>query len=390
MDPMQYDTSTQQPTHNIPNVVSPPWGQVAPTAKAKVVRPWWAIGLIAIAALALPATSATAAYMALYQRPDVVLSDSIVHLLTEKSPITADGTFTMDTEEVAVTVTLASKSKTGDSATATTVTLMFKKDELTGKSLTVKANEVHTKDGIIYLKLSDLKQAANDLIDMYSSATVENYSQLGGSMTVSEARKSLHESVDPIVQKFDGQWIKFDPSNFDEDMGTNDKTYDCTVEALKKFQNESDVKELQDVYMKHPFLNVTKELGMKDGSLGYEIKYDEAKGKAFSDASKDTSIVKALDACGIDSGEQSTTSTEYGVTDNSTVEVWVNMWSHKLTAVKYDGSLKEGSAGKEWASLHFDSTIAYNKPVTIETPKNAKTFKELLESLYSAGSTVEI
>lgn len=363
---------------------------VTPVVKTKASRPKWLLPLVIVVVALLLVGGAAAVYKFWYQNPTKVLSDSVLHLVTEKDPVTANGTFSVDSENASALFTFDSASKSSEGTLAGTVKITPKSDDFGGKSFTVKANGVFTKDGVTYLKVSDVKQAVADFVNLYVDQLAKSYKDMGYTITdadLNQARSSMHTAVDPIVEKFDGQWIKLTADDLDGDTDKSAKQYRCATDALKKLQNESDVKELNEVYKKHPFVSVTKELGAKNGSLGYELSYDKAKAKEFADASKDTAIAKAFDACDDTSSSSSSTSPDdKDTTETKTFQVWVSRWSHKLTGVTYEGT-STGSSDGEKTTLKLTATMSYNKPVTIEAPKGAKSFKELLDSFKSVTST---
>ena len=170
------------------------------------------------------------------------------------------------------------------------------------------------------------------------------------------------------------------------------KEYKCYTDAFKKLSTKENANELTDVYKKNQFIVVGKKLGSKDGSLGYDVTIDKTKAKAFGEATKNTAVAKALDACEDKDGKKTTDSAakKSDTTEVKTFQVWVSRWSHQLTKVIYEGVTTDESDGDK-TTVKVDLGLKYGNAGGVDIPANAKTLdevKESLESITSASGTV--
>ena len=370
-----------------------PPSQPGSGSKKKVV-----IGGILAAVLVLLIGGGAAAYKMWYQNPNKVVGDALLSVL-DATTGTATGTATVDSKEVSVKVTTDGKSSKDAAGSDTTITFTMKSGELAKKDFTVKAGTVLTKDGVVYVKLSNLEDAANSLLDAYIKTQVKAQieyqnaiyrTQTGKDMTeaqkkqleqqvMTQASKAAKEQMNPIVKKFDNQWIKIDLKEFSDEAG---KAQKCLTDAYTKLHDDKSVrKEIVTTYEKNQFVVIKDELGAKNGSLGYLVDLNEDKAKQFGKDFKETDFAKDVNKCIKDAGGETDDATD-DLTDDSTkspikdgrFEIWVDRWSHKLTGIHYEAAVDE--AGSQ-AKMVADYSFKLGASADVEIPKDAKTLDDL-------------
>ncbi|MGB4762195.1 MAG: hypothetical protein WBP12_02440 [Candidatus Saccharimonas sp.] len=351
------------------------------------------IAAVVVVAVLLLLGGTAAAYKFWYQNPEKVLGDSLVHLLTEKGPVTTDGTLNVLTDTVNVAV--AMKGGGGPSAYTTdaTVELNIKKGELKGQKLTLKGSGIYKQDGTFYIKANDVNELVGDFADAYTDYTANEYEELGYRLTKGEQdrlRGQIVDSLAPFVTKVDGQWIRIsaDDLNQQED-GVGDQ-YECYVKAFQGIGDKTKLNEISDIYKTHRFVTVNKELGAQDGSLGYEIEIDNTKAKEFGKQVRDTTIGKSIQACN-DMADDTNADSAVDTAEDAKVnklQVWVSRWSHKLTHIVYDAEATSESL--ENARVELDIKLGYGKKVDIPDPKDAKSLQEVIDSFESVDSSSAI
>ncbi len=373
-------------------VVAPVVAPVAAPINSKKPKKLAPILIALVAVLVIG--GGAAAYKFWYQNANKVVHDSLQNLLTEDGPVTSAGTFTFKSDDANVVAAFSSALVNKTAKGNVTVTFSGDKGVLKGKTLTLKGEGVYAEDGNLYFKADDLKKTAIDFTDIYIENLASEYEAMGYTITddqVKSAKEATLKQVTTVVSKVDGQWIKVSADDMKKNDEEASKEYVCYTDVVKRLTNSKDGKdgeELSKIYKENTFIVVKKELGSKDGSLGYEIEVDKTKLKEFQEKAKDTAIVKAFNDCDKDSSSASDTeaSEDSTTTEVKAFQVWVDRWSHKLTSVTNE-TVTIDKANKETASAKLNATMDYSKSVTVETPQNAKSFTELMESLESIGST---
>ena len=102
--------------------------------------------------------------------------------------------------------------------------------------------------------------------------------------------------------------------------------------------------EMTNLAMAHQFMTVGKELGTKDGSVGYEMAFDVTQLKAFLNGAIDSKVYDAIVSCDLPGAASASSKADAHasinkLTDaevkqamaNTKIEIWADQWSHKLT-----------------------------------------------------------
>lgn len=366
----------------VPAAAAAPMAPLPKKSKKKFI-----IGGVIAAVLVLLGGGGALAYT-MYQQPDKVVADGLVNVIKAKMT-GATGTATIASEDVALTVDVTGKSSDNASALTADVKVKLKSGTLSGNEFDVTADSVFVKDGTLYFRLSNLDKVFDAYLDaMFSSDTY------GSSADQYKAyAKSMYS---PILAKINNQWIKVsadDLKDIDKDSSDDMK---CLTDAFNKLRDDKNVsKEVADTYKANKFITIKEKLGTKDGSMGYLLDFDKDKAKQFGDALENTDFGKSVKDCTKDSSSSSSSSAadETNI-KNGRFEVWVSQWTHQITQVKASGEDADNAKN----TFSFDLKPTYNKLETVDTPKDAKSIKELqseiesliLSSASSSSSSFEI
>lgn len=340
------------------------------------------IGLILGAILLMGLGGSAAAYNLWFQNPDKVLVDAAVNAMKAESA-KINGTFVWQNDDASLTVTPL--SQTNKTATSLRAKVAFKAKTEETKAfdgMTMDADMIYKMDGTVYFKLTDVKKNFDNVADALIEQQMKASVDAGTPMT--DADKELmsgivKEMYQPIAEKLDNQWIVI---KADKKAAAADERK-CVADVYKKLSNDDLANEVASAYRDNKFVTVKRELGVKDGSVGYELDLDEKKAEKFEAAFKKTSIGKALAKCSVDDqADDVTDKQDEDQFKSSTFNVWIDRWSHELTSIDFEAVMKEKGAG----SLKGEFATEFNGDVMITTPKDAKTFDEIFEGFNPFGA----
>lgn len=343
--PMQPNDTTVQPLDNSEKPV---------VAKTGIFKNKKLIIGIAIAVILVIITGFSVLAVNIYQSPQKVITDSIISAVTAKSAI-YEGTLTSSNKDtktdVSVKVTTKNTGVVGSLNAEVTVSV-------DGKKFAVNGDALVDKEGDLYFKVGGLQAMVDEFVK--SSGISETYP------------KSV-KSVNDIVKKIDGTWVRISSKDLETYGDQYSKAKTCINKATDQFKNDSvAIAEVTDLYKKHEFIVIDKSLGEKDGSFGYIIKGDNKEAKLFAEGLKATKIYKSLNSC--DSSfaisEPGNFTAPVEEDGEQAVELWVNIWSHKIT--KISTSSNDGGT-----AMSFVLKPNYDQKVEIETPKTSITLSEL-------------
>lgn len=354
-------TPLSSPTPLAPSPVSPQPPLTLKSPKKKGLL----IGIIIVIILLLGA-GVVLAYRFWYQNPEKVVTDAITHAITAKSVIYT-GNLAVASDEAKVKIAVTGKQADATGALDATATI-----SAAGTDYTVKGSALIDKSGDLYFKFEHLDDIVNELKKQV----------LGSS-----ADSTVSSLIDQLKAKIDGTWIKVSSSDLKDFSDSYATTKTCLDNAVKTFQNDkSAAKQVTDLYKQHQFITIKKELGAKDGSLGYELTGNDDASKAFAKGLENTKLYKQLHSCDSSftiNADDLTASTDSS--DKSTVTVWVSRWTHEFTKATIDDT-SDGTT----TNLSVEPT--FNQPVTVTAPAKSTTLKQLesdienlVESVYAAS-----
>jgi hypothetical protein len=319
------------------------------------------IGGIIAGVLVLLIGGGVAAYQFVYQNPTNVMTDAVMHAIQSKT-ILYSGTIasTSDGTKIDVKVTGASatitQNKVDVEATITT----------NGKTYAVKGSSVVDKSGTLYIKLANVRSLLDTVMSQVGIKTA---------------------AFDSLISTIDNKWIMITADDLSSYNGATAKVQTCISTAASKFTNDTTAKkELTDDYKQHPFLKIDNNLASQTiggiDSMGYSLSVDTSKVKAYLDVANKSQFVKDLKACDSSIKLNSSDVTPSASGDTTTVHAWVSRWGHDFTRLEV-----AGGSGTNTSSLTVDPV--FNKPVTIDTPKNALTIKQIQDEFTKALTAYE-
>jgi hypothetical protein len=349
-----YTPVTPQPLSPLPpaSFSTPVDTPQMPSMPQKKARRKWLIPAIVAGILVVLGGSSALAYKFWYQNPQKVMSDSLMHAIEAKS-LSYKATSKVESPSGTFTITLNGASKDGANSIDASVLV-----DAEGKTYTIKGSAVIDKKSDIYIKVANVDALLADFQAQLPS--------------------SLNSVLTTFIAKINDQWIKISNDKIKSFSDEYAKLQKCTQSAVEKIRaDKSYSSEIVDLYKAHSFLSISKELGSKDGSLGYEVKSDTKAGKAFGEGFKKTKTFKMLHDC--DDSFSVDTSNESGTADTPKVQVWVSRWTHEITKVTTNGKSGEGTM-----SAVFEPV--FNKDVTVKTPEKSKSVDELMGDIQELES----
>jgi hypothetical protein len=344
-----------------PETQTTPYMGVTPTKKShkKAI-----IGVLVAVLLVLG--SATAAFGLWYNKPENVVADSFMKVLTAKS---SEGTVSAKvTEKGSPTVTAGGDFKQSEASEVlgnAKVTI-----DNNGKVNTIDGSFAVSKDQTFYVKINQLKKAVDALTE--AEPMVGVYTQI----------------FDDVIKSVDGKWVSISQSDIKELTGEDqtDKEMVCVEQKYNEFlKDNKQQQELRALYEKHPFIKV-KSVGMEtvDGvySNRYELTGDEKVANDFANGVKSLTVFKNIDGCleqdlakDINDELKDSVKTDNG--EKTKVEYWVGVVSHE--PVKFNVvSTKDGS------TMNLELKPKLNTKPSVEMPKADKTLKDLSKDIEAA------
>lgn len=239
------------------------------------------------------------------------------------------------------------------------------------------------------MKFNEIDTLVDRVADAVIDAQVEQYRQFGLTMSeeeVAQARQEMMAEITPIVEKINNKWIKFSGNKDNSEMSEQQQ---CITDAFEKLQKDAAMRdEFMEAYRDNKFIVIEDELGVKNGSFGYVLGYDEAKAKVFGDAAEKTTFIKEIEKCNdSDFGGSSTFDTDSSTNDGMDirVELWVSQWSHQITAMSFDATDSSSLSGND-TNINLDMTMGYDKTDNLTVPDNAIDANDLLNELEAGAA----
>lgn len=325
--------------------------EVTPTPGTAVKKKKGLIITLILAALVMLGLGL--AYVYWYQNPNKVVSDAVVNALAADS-LTYTGTVTTAGETKMVVTLNGGAAMEGGSVNAK---FAFDVD---GKKYTLDGNGIIDEKSDLYVKVQNI----DGLVNNYRRAMPAE----------------SHGLFDKIIDKIDDKWIKIsseDVKSYSAELANIQK---CTAELAKKMQTDKKIEsELMDLYKKHPFVTIDKNLGAKNGSLGYVLSFNQDIAKEFAKEYKKSSLydfmVKCDDSFAI-KDDDVLEQYKDEVSTKANVELWVDRWTHQITKLSIKDESESGTT-----NIAFEPK--FNRPVSIVTPSDSITIEQLQNDIQS-------
>lgn len=329
-------------------------------------------------------------YFLWWQNPNKMVSDAVVDLLSSDK-VEAKSKYLLKSDDAKVEITL--NTNMNDKQGSGDAVALISWDSV--KDAKVNINGVIDKDGALYVKADNLRDAADVVItaavdDLAKQYQEESLSQ-GANLSESEladlkasTRAQYEQMVEPIIEKVNEQWIKFKA----DDSERNDKTK-CYLDVFNEAQKDKKLsREIASAYNKNQFMIIKEEVESKNGSRGFKIDISSQesvdKMKAFVSELKTTDFAKKLEGCDPNALSSIDRSMDnYGKSAKGEVTVWVNSL-HQLTSFKF---YEKDGGGTEYT---FEGDVEVGKAKDVTVPTGARDFKDVYKEIQESYYTQTI
>ena len=272
------------------------------------------IGIVA-AVLVAVGCGVVAAIMLMGQGDPV--SKAVLKLAEGKAPtnVAVNGTIDVtptdkDSVLTNLKIDLKSDATTNSMINHTTANITASLDQM-GK-IEIEAEEVYAESGDLYIKIDGLADAINNL----SAGTQQNYmvtdcisdedaatnclsEEMMVDTTTEESGLDMFDAFSGIVEIIDGEWLRVsvDQLKAVTDSMDSNNSLSCLTDVAQEAKNSSN--SIAELYRKYPFIGSTTEgvtVASKNSPV-YRVMFDREKFTSYSDALKDSTIVKKAISC---------------------------------------------------------------------------------------------
>lgn len=238
-------------------------------------------------------------YFAYYSKADKVAFDAVNHILqAENVALEGTGSIQFSGEAAAespiksITINTSAAGKTLPFSSSTQALVYLNQDVIPySEPLKVSVQDIMLKDGMIYLRISELAD------------TIESLYKFAG--------EEVDESILALVDLIEGEWWQISLSDILTEMGADDTTagvyqdmYGCTLGVLQGDSSD----EIAKIYKDHQFVNVrpvqyleedsaTDHIKLAGGYQAYRISLNKAELAAFVNQIPDTDAASEFVAC---------------------------------------------------------------------------------------------
>ena len=276
------------------------------------------IGIVA-AVLVAVGCGVVAAIMLMGQGDPV--SKAVLKLAEGKAPtnVAINGTIDVtptdkDSVLTNLKIDLKSDATTNSMINHTTANITASLDQM-GK-IEVEAEEIYAESGDLYIKIDGLAEAMNDLSTMTQGASLQNSvvtdcindegastDCLSEDMTVDmapeESGLAVFDTFSGVLEIIDGEWLRVsvDQLKAVTDSMDSNNSLSCLTDVAQEAKNSSN--SIAELYRKYPFIGSTTEgvtVASKNSPV-YRVMFDREKLTSYSDALKDSTIVKKAISC---------------------------------------------------------------------------------------------
>ncbi|MFI5212513.1 MAG: hypothetical protein ACHQTE_00950 [Candidatus Saccharimonadales bacterium] len=324
-------------------------GATRPSAPKKKILLWAVLATVVV----ILGVGTALAYNLWYQNPQKVVTDSIINAVHAKT-VSYTGSFTM-TGDTKANLLFNGNAVAGTGSLNAAVTF-----DIANKPYTLNASGLMNDKHDVYLKIKNIKSLS------------DSYRQ--------QLPPASQPTFDKIIATIEDKWIKMSADDVASYSASASKAQTCLSDTVKKFQDDKNASnEIATIYQNHQFIKIDKKLGSKGGSLGYSLSSDDTAAVAFARDFKNTQLYKSLHNC-----DSSFTINDKDLTGSSTnngqaphVELWVSRWSHQITKLL----VTDASGSSSQTKTSFVIQPVFNGKVTVTTPTNATTLKQLTQDI---------
>lgn len=372
--------------------VTPPAAVVTPPLETTPVVPAavppkksgkkkWIIAGVVAALVVVVGGGGVFAYTA-YQNPEKVLMDGVVNVFGD---LPTSGKASLSYKTADSSFDLAVDAKRDDTLATGLLTVKYKADTI---NLEGSANFAAAVSGDGYIKINDLDKLAKTAIDVMVDEQAKWAKESGFPLSeqeIADMKTKMYDEYKPTIDKINNKWVKFPADKSDKEEGKNQK---CLADTMKKLKKDSKMRdELATVYKNNKFIVIKDELGVKNGSYGFSLDFDQKKANAFGRAVEKTAFAKEVEHCIDPDAKDKDSNRDYESDDtdsesesplkNEKYELWISQWSHQITAINAAADIKDGDK----ASIKFSLSVDYKAVTGLSVPKDSIDYKEVEESL---------
>ena len=321
---------------------------------------------------------------------------AIAALFAEGAPtnVAMDGTVSLynsDEDSDIMSLDLKFKNQINNTTLANSAQAAITVTFADGTDLTFNADEIHTEDGDLYLKLSGIPEA----VENYRATTVEDCDAEEEDCTVVttdtvETYFTILESLG-IIDVIDDEWILIPSSNFSNvtELTDVDPTAQCLIDAAGTLGEYGS--DFAKNYENNPFITYsTEELKVtkKKDNL-YRLSVDTEKFAGFINAIGNSGFMNELNACmGNTATNGNVAAGDLAEMVNSLPVIYVEINENNQFTRVY---LKAAAEGSTWTA-EADISLSYPEKITITEPNNyidiSTVLSKVLDFFYS-GIVVE-
>lgn len=363
------------PATNEPEATATTPAPATTPTPAVATKPAFAVGsdnskkkliLIIAGAVVVVLLASIAAFALWYNKPENVVSDSFMKVLTAK---TSEGSVSAVMEEAGTkTSVVASYAQNQNNEAAGSASVDMSGGE--GPAYKLSGKFAVDKEQTVYVKVDNVRKALEAMVGSDPSAAM------------------YLEMFEGVITSVEGKWISVSQKDLQELSGneSEDKELTCVQGKVTEFQkSKSQQNELQNLYNKNQFIKVAqKGTETVEGvySNHYVLTADEAKAKEFSKGVKSLTVFKNIDGCMAEDlakqvDENINEKADDSTKSSSTVNYWVGVWSHEPVKV-----VVNSTEGEQKTTLEFKPKLNTNPSVSI--PKADKSIKELQQELVTS------
>lgn len=315
---------------------------------------------VAAGALLLLGGGAAAAYNYWYQNPQKVITDAVVNMFKAKSVI-ADGSFVIDykgessSDVGKLSISIEARADTSTSAADAKLAV-----EAGGNKYEFSGSALYDSEANVYFKINDVQKTLDSFLDAENVDSSE-----------------VPPSVNKIVEKVDGKWIRISADDLKEYSEDTSKQQECIADVYKKYESNKELQQqLGDAYRNNQFITIKEHLGSRDGALGYVIGGDEEKAQSFVKAVQETEVYKDIKDCddSFDFDADDITTEDADEDAEVRFELWVTRFGHQLKQVKV-------TAEDDDASGEFTINTRFNEDVAVDAPTDFISLKDLIADI---------
>jgi len=357
-------TPQPQPTP-VPQQSAPPMMTATPQPLTTVISPnqpqkKLPLKIISLALVAVLLIGGITWFFAYRQNPTRIVNNSIRKTInSRRTAVVGNMTYSFTDQNSAIksiSIEIQNENKILPSAGSTSLVMI----DQNSKEYRLTLSETILKNGDIYIKIDDLKNAYDQLLETMMSEIPAGFEEI---------ITGIETPLTKLIGEIDGQWWRISVSDITEMAEGSDfgDQYGCIVNTVNRsIDNGTMPKEIANIYKKNPFITGKRQSGL------YQLSIDEAKINSAMRALNDSQLTRELATC---------TNTTTGEPDRITIDqadfpeilLNINYFSHRLNSVQ----INYPDRNQRGFSLSAQFDITHPRNINIQAPDNARPISDL-------------